>query len=69
MSRLAEWLEDTVDTLGLTEVMLGVAIGVTIFFVLLVVAIFFAMFGPVVIMALFVLLLCIGVGVLIAGSL
>lgn len=69
MSRLAEWLEDTVDTLELPEVMLGVAIGVIIFCVLLLVAVFFALFGPVVIMALFVLLLCIGVGILIAGSL
>lgn len=69
MSRLVEWFEDTVDSLELTEVMLGIAIGVTIFFVLLVVATFFAMFGPVVITALFVLLLCIGVGVLIAGNL
>jgi hypothetical protein len=69
MSRLAEWFEDAVDSLELTDVMLGVAIGVTIFFVLLVVVIFFALYGPVVIAALFILLLCIGVGVLIVGNL
>lgn len=69
MRRLVEWLEDTVDSLELADVMLGVAIGATIFFVLLVVAIFFVLYGPVVIAALFILLLCIGVGVLIAGNL
>lgn len=69
MNRLLEWAKDIVDDLGTGEVILGVGIGVIIFCILLLVAIFFALFGPVVIVAFFILLLCIGMGVLIAGSL
>lgn len=69
MSRLVEWLKDTVDTLETADIILGAGIGVVIFCVLLLVVTFFVLFGPVVIAALFALLLCIGMGVLIAGSL
>lgn len=69
MSRLVEWLKDTVNFLEPVEVILGAGIGVVIFCVLLLVVVFFALFGPIVIAALFALLLCIGMGVLIAGSL
>lgn len=69
MSRLLEWAKDVVDDLGTGDVILGAGIGVIIFCILLLVALFFAWFGPVVIVAFFILLLCVAVGILIAGSL
>lgn len=69
MSRLLEWVKHTLYNLETEDVILGIAIGTVIFFVLLVVAIFIALFGPVTVITIFILLLCIGMGVLIAGSL
>ena len=65
MSRLLEWVKNTIDGLESEDVMVGVQIGATIFFVLLVATYFFALYGPVVVVAIFIFLLCIGMGVLI----
>lgn len=69
MSRLLEWAKNTIDDLEPEDVILGIGIGVIIFCVLLLCAVFLALFGPVVVIAIFILLLCIGMGVLIAGNL
>ena len=65
MSRLLELVKNTIDDLEPEDVALGIEIGATIFFVLLVVTVFLALYGPVVVVVIFILLLCIGLGVLI----
>ncbi len=69
MSRLLEWVKGTVDTLDGDDIIVGIGIGIIIFCVLLLAAVFLAFFGPVGIVPFLVFLLCIGMGVLIAGSL
>ena len=69
MRAIVEWFKDTVSDLGAADVIVGIGIGVIIFCILLLVVLFFSLFGPVVIAGLFVLLLCVAVGILIAGSL
>lgn len=69
MRAIVEWFKDTVSDLGEADVIIGIGIGVIIFCILLLVVLFFSLFGSVVIAGLFVLLLCVAVGILIAGSL
>ena len=69
MSRLLEWVKNTIDDLDGDDIIVGIGIGVIIFCFLLLGAVFLSFFGPVGIVPFLVFLLCIGSGVRIAGSL
>lgn len=69
MSKLLERVKNTIDDLESEDVIMGIGIGVIIFCFLLLGAVFLAFFGPVGIVPFLVFLLCIGSGILIAGSL